>query len=197
MLSNHENHTTNNNHHHHNKAPQQIPGFTFRLDLIFLQILVPSPFRGAGQSDIGSYLAASVLRRRSPQGNVTWILLVGCLLACLTSQRHASASQGRLCSDNCKIMMMTMMMMMMMMMMTIVVIISLSVVVAIVVIVVAVVVSSSSSSSLLPLSLLLLSLLLQSLVLLLSSSLSSPSSLLFFFFSAFPRKSVDGTFILC
>ena len=27
-------------------------------------------------------------------------LLVGCLLACLTSQQHASVSQGRICSDN-------------------------------------------------------------------------------------------------
>ena len=26
---------------------------------------------------------------------------VGCLLACLTSQQHASVSQGRICSDNC------------------------------------------------------------------------------------------------
>ena len=27
--------------------------------------------------------------------------MVGCLLACLTSQQHASVSQGRICSDNC------------------------------------------------------------------------------------------------
>ena len=28
-------------------------------------------------------------------------LLVGCLLACLTFQQHASVSQGRICEDNC------------------------------------------------------------------------------------------------
>ena len=32
------------------------------------------------------------------ESGVCW--LVGCLLACLTSQQHASVSQGRICSDN-------------------------------------------------------------------------------------------------
>ena len=29
------------------------------------------------------------------------LLLVGCLLACLTSQQHSSVLQGRICSGNC------------------------------------------------------------------------------------------------
>ena len=34
------------------------------------------------------------------KGKVSRMLFVGCLFACLTSQQHASVSQGQICSDN-------------------------------------------------------------------------------------------------
>ena len=42
-----------------------------------------------------TWTSQRVILSRSPQR------LVACLLACLTSQQHASISQGRICSDNC------------------------------------------------------------------------------------------------
>ena len=53
-----------------------------------------------GAGTFNSQQTASITISRQPAHNLGCGLLVCWLLACLTSQQHASVSQGRICSDN-------------------------------------------------------------------------------------------------